>query len=87
MCKRLLEEGANCNIQSKEGTTATHLVYKSQNIPLIQLFLKHGADLDICDNFGRTPLVNAKVGKSSILTSNLVVTRINRSQSQINNNI
>lgn len=47
---------ANVNAQNSSGKTPLHEVAKAGAIDTIKALLKHGANLDVCDNNGRTPL-------------------------------
>lgn len=50
MCRRLFQAGASPNSRSYAGITPTHLVFKTHNLPLMQMFIEVGGDLDIVDN-------------------------------------
>ncbi|MBL0715795.1 MAG: ankyrin repeat domain-containing protein [Desulfosarcina sp.] len=67
--ERLLTAGADPDIQDEQGSTALHkLVYlqekKPANTP--NLLLKHGADINISDKAGRTPLLPAACDSAGI---------------------
>ncbi|MCF6202038.1 MAG: ankyrin repeat domain-containing protein, partial [Hydrogenimonas sp.] len=58
--KSLVEKGG-CDIdaQSKAGISPLHIAVKVRNLNLVNYLLDHGADVDIQDNNGFTPLLYA----------------------------
>lgn len=56
----LLDEGANPNIQNKNGCTALHFAAYAGNVRVIQLLKGRGGDCSIPDNFGKTPQMLAE---------------------------
>ena len=55
--RRLLDDGADPNIQDNRGNTA--LMKASYNIELVELLLDNDADLNKKDNDGETALMKA----------------------------
>ncbi len=53
--KKLLESGANVNAQSNDLRTPLHIAAQDRLVPLIHLFLTHGADTTLKDRWDRTP--------------------------------
>jgi ankyrin repeat protein len=52
----LIEGGANVNTQDQQGRTALHGAVRKGWTEVIQLLVDHGADIDLGDNNGLTPL-------------------------------
>ncbi|MGI5172599.1 ankyrin repeat domain-containing protein [Treponema sp. OMZ 840] len=52
----ILEKGAPINKQNTNGETAVFSAVKSDNDSLIKIFIKNGADLNLRDYLGNTPL-------------------------------
>ena len=52
----LIEAGANVNILDKNRVSALHLACYRLNPAVVDLFLRHNADIDIVNKDGRTPL-------------------------------
>ncbi len=52
IARRLVEAGANVNLQSKDGQTALVLAVGRNDVPLVDLLLKAHADPDINDKLG-----------------------------------
>ena len=51
------------SLQSKDGSTAFHITSKANSHALIEVLIWHGADMNIPDNTGSTPLItNIKQG-------------------------
>ena len=53
----LLEYGADPNARGPDGRAALHLAAQSGNLDLIAVLLAHGADANVVDEAGTTPLV------------------------------
>jgi ankyrin repeat protein len=69
--KRLMNEGANVNIQDKDGQTPLH--YACGHEPSVAEFLvKHGADVNTLNNDGWTPLHLACLGNRTSIVRILV---------------
>ena len=62
----LLENGADVNVQDQNGDTPLHLVAIHNSFPEVRKFIVHGANLDLQNNRGFTPLMNACFGKESV---------------------
>jgi ankyrin repeat protein len=60
----LLDNGANANHQDRNGYCALHFAGQEKQLACAQLLLQHGADLELADRHGNTPvwtaLFNAK---------------------------
>ena len=56
---RLLELGADINVQNYKGKTGLHCAAKAGFLNVINLLIEKGADLDATDNNGETPLFEA----------------------------
>ena len=54
LSKKLLEAKANVNAQCNDNRTPLHMAAEDRLIPLIHLFLTHGADTTLKDRWGRT---------------------------------
>ena len=48
--------GTEVNAIDTLGRTATHYAVLRDNLPALELLLSHGADVNLADNFGNTPL-------------------------------
>ncbi len=59
LIKLLIARGANIHIQSNRGTTVLHLASLYNNAEIVSILLKHGAKMDITDQWGDTPLHEA----------------------------
>lgn len=55
----LLNLGANVNAQNHKGETALHCASKAGFVAVTELLLSHGADIDVADQAGLTPLQHA----------------------------
>lgn len=53
--KRLLEKGADVNAQNRFGEVPLLWSFQGSDIPLVNILMEHGADLDIPDGNGHTP--------------------------------
>ncbi|RKU15791.1 hypothetical protein C6501_06420 [Candidatus Poribacteria bacterium] len=56
---RLLELGADINVQSSKGKTALHCAAKAGFLKVIDVLMENGATIDATDNNGETPLFEA----------------------------
>jgi len=57
----LLKAGANIQAKDKDGRNALHLAINPQlNIPAVDLLLEKGVDPTAADNFGTTPITQAR---------------------------
>jgi len=59
MLSWLIENGAKINHQDKNGFSALHFAAQEKRIGIADLLLKHGANLELRDNHGNTPLWTA----------------------------
>ncbi|MPM20137.1 hypothetical protein SDC9_66566 [bioreactor metagenome] len=55
----LVEKGANINHQDRNGYTALHFVTQEKRFDCAELLIDKGADLELSDNHGNTPLWTA----------------------------
>jgi ankyrin repeat protein len=64
MAELLLENGADANLQNREGNTALHFAVTDSNTPLCHVLMKWGADNKIRNNQNKgvspTTIVNAE---------------------------
>ena len=65
----LIDKGADVNVQSKKkGITPLMLAAVWDNVELVQMLLKQGADVHLTDTFGRTARILAeKKGSSAVV--------------------
>ncbi|MDE0634944.1 MAG: ankyrin repeat domain-containing protein [Candidatus Poribacteria bacterium] len=56
---RLLELGADINVQSSKGKTALHCAAKAGFLKVVNVLIENGANIDATDNNGETPLYDA----------------------------
>lgn len=61
LVKFLIVNGANVNLKTGIELTPLHLAATDSRIKIIRLLLKNGADPRICDEFGETPYISAKI--------------------------
>ncbi len=54
--KRLLNEGADVNVQDHEGRRALHQASSNKNVEMAQLLIKRQADVNAPDLYGFVPL-------------------------------
>ena len=59
LTEKLLDMGANINLQNLKGETPLHLAASLGNVQLIELLISHGADINIKNNEGITPLITS----------------------------
>jgi len=64
--KNLLENGANPNIQDKDGNTPLHIAVTSSNDSAVSRLLSHGANPSLLNNAWLSPLTASKPSSSSI---------------------
>ena len=55
-----MKKGANINAKDREGKTALRLATQIGDIPLMKLLLDSGADTEIGDNLGQTPIFHTE---------------------------
>lgn len=58
----LLQEGGNVNQKDKNGNAALHLAAREGCIDLVEMLIKSGADVNLLDPVGWTPLHHAAAG-------------------------
>uniref|UniRef100_A0A0K0E454 ANK_REP_REGION domain-containing protein n=1 Tax=Strongyloides stercoralis TaxID=6248 RepID=A0A0K0E454_STRER len=58
--------------RNEDGMTALHLAAMSDNLPMVKLLLHMGADYNVVDNFGRTPITLA-AGESYLYLQSLII--------------
>ena len=72
----------NVNLQDNEGMTALHYAAKAEKLPVIELLLKNGADVNATTNSGYSALKLATIGNfcvhSRTRTNEDVVTLIKK---------
>jgi len=54
--KKLIEHGANLNLQNEQGNTPLHLAYARRDIAIALYLYEHGANPDIKNKQGKIPL-------------------------------
>ncbi len=57
--KQLIDSGTDINKQDGAGFTALHFACQENNIELVELLIERGAELEIRDVYGNTPLIRA----------------------------
>lgn len=55
----LIDKGANIDIQNYKGQSALHCASKAGFVEIVRLLLHHGAQVDVADGNGETPLMTA----------------------------
>ena len=56
VARRLLQEGADINAQTKHGDTSLHLVAMNNSLDFAQLLVEKGADFKLRNKMNETPL-------------------------------
>lgn len=56
---RLVQEGYECNQQDKNGWTPLHFATQENSLEAVEALIRAGADVDIVDEHGNTPLWRA----------------------------
>ena len=81
-CLKILlkRKGLNSNVQDSEGSTALHISLLNKNLEAAELLLKHGADINIKDNNGKSFL---DILKSSDILARAVLHRYIKSDNAI----
>jgi hypothetical protein len=69
--RRMLDEHANIDSRDGEGRTALMLAVLRARADAVQLLLDSGADPNLADNHGTTPLQAAMAGKKTAITAAL----------------
>ena len=59
LTEKLLDMGADMDLQNLSGEAPLHIAAAFGSVPLIELLLSHGADINIQNNEGMTPLISA----------------------------
>jgi uncharacterized protein len=60
----LVKNGIDINAQDKQGWCALHFAVQSFNGKICKLFIDNGANLELQDSFGNTPLMRALLAPS-----------------------
>ena len=55
--KLLIEIGADVNFKGKDGIAPVHLVAENENVELMELLIRNGADINVSDINGWTPFL------------------------------
>lgn len=55
----LIEAGAKCNVQEKDGLSPLHLAVYHGHVKCVKVLIEHGADVNSTSRFGSTPLHQA----------------------------
>ncbi|MBA3954929.1 ankyrin repeat domain-containing protein [Candidatus Dependentiae bacterium] len=75
----LIQSGCNVNaFDDMDKTTALHKAVKLNNIPMVDLLLMQQAHVDVRDELGRTPLMNAVARNFSQLATRLMLAHADR---------
>ena len=56
LIRNLLKAGLSPNPCNKFGESIIHMICRCGNEELLKIFLEYGCNLQVCDDFGRTPL-------------------------------
>lgn len=62
VAEALLENGAQVNARTHEGSTALHAAAGSGQMPLVKLLIASGADINAVNRYGDSPLARAESG-------------------------
>ena len=57
--KWLISNGANVNHKDKNGYSALHFTGQERNFDSAKILIEHGADVELSDNHGNTPIWTA----------------------------
>ena len=76
VARRLLELGANVNEKDKDDATPLHLASHYKRLEIVQVLLDHGANIDIVNGQGKTPLQIAIVGNDHAHGNSVCVARL-----------
>jgi uncharacterized protein len=72
--KWLIDNGANINIQDRNGYSALHLIAQERQTKLAKYFLKHHPDLELRDMYGNTPIWTAIInGREDLGVAKLLI--------------
>ncbi|XP_065094480.1 uncharacterized protein LOC135715002 [Ochlerotatus camptorhynchus] len=63
--QRLLDYGANVNAQDKDGNTALHMAFGRNELGLVDVLVRNGADMKTKNNDGRIPM---QMGSSNLFS-------------------
>jgi ankyrin repeat protein len=66
--QKIISDGATINAQNELGQTASHVSARINNVGGITALAQHGADLNIKDHVGKTPLIDSVVTKHPDIT-------------------
>ncbi len=73
MARLLVEKGAAVNQRQEQGFTALHEAAQAGSVPLVELLLAHGADLEARTDDGRSAHDIAAQGKHQAVAERLRV--------------
>jgi ankyrin repeat protein len=76
LAKQLLERGANVNEKDKDNWTPLHLASYCKRLEIVQVLLGHGANIDIVNGEGKTPLQIVIVGNDHAQRNGVGVARL-----------
>jgi ankyrin repeat protein len=57
--KKLIDSGADVNVQDKYGWTALHFAAQNRDVEIGRMLLENGATVDVRESYGNTALSNA----------------------------
>ena len=66
VARPLLDAGARVNERCEHGTTALHMAASWAHLDAVQFLVARGADPDLRDNDGRTPLDTARAAQTHV---------------------
>ena len=66
--KLLVSQSSNINNQDERGQTFLHIAINNNDIEEVALLICNGADVNIEDNFGNTPLISSLKKRQSLLS-------------------